>query len=180
MRLITLRHGQSGYNLRGLCNDDPAGNVDLTDVGIAQARQAADALTGEPIERIFCSPLLRARRTADIVGERVGQLPVTDERLADIRSGFDGRPVDEYFAAIAADPVNTRPQGGESLRDYFHRVDGFLDWLAGQPWQCVLLVAHEETLRMCRAHCEGLPLEAVVGRHFDNGVPYAWSLDAKA
>lgn len=176
MRLIALRHGQSGYNLLGLCNDDPSRHVDLTELGIQQAQQAAGALAGEPIEHIFCSPLLRAHRTADIVGQELGLDPAIDRRLADIRSGFDGRPVTEYFAAIAHDPVDARPAGGESLRDYGQRVGGFLDWLTDQALDCVLLVAHEETLRICQARCEGLPLDAVVGRVFENCVPFEWVL----
>ena len=180
MRIIALRHGQSEYNLRGLCNDDPASRVDLTTLGITQALAAAEHLTAEPIERIFWSPLLRAQRTAEIVASRLGLVATVDPRLADIRSGCDGRPVAEYLGAIAHDPVDARVGDGESLRDYQSRVNGFLDWLAGKPWHCVLLVAHEETLRMFWAHCEGLDLKEVVARKFDNCVPYIWELVAPA
>lgn len=178
MRVIGLRHGQSAYNLLGLCNDDPARKVDLTALGVAQAGEAARRLADEPIERIFCSPLLRARRTAEIVVESVGLDVTVDDRLDDIRSGCDGRPVTEYFAAIAADPVDARVDGGESLRDYQQRVNGFLDWLAGQPYRCVLLVTHEETLRILKAYCERLELREVVGRSFANCEPYYFQLES--
>ncbi len=172
MQVIGLRHGESQYNLLGLCNDDPARAVDLTSRGIAQAQAAADALSAEPVERIFCSPLLRARRTAEIVAERLGLAVSLEDRLADIRSGHDGRPVADYLHAIAADPIDIRPPGGESLRDYQRRVEGFLRWLDIQPWQCVLLVAHEETLRILAAFYTESDLREVVGRQFANGWPY--------
>lgn len=176
MRVIALRHGQSHYNLRGLCNDDPARRVDLTALGVRQAEAAADRLVAEPIEVIYCSPLLRARRTARIVADRLGLAVTVDDRLADIRTGCDGRPVLEYLQAIARDPVDARIAGGESLRDYQVRVGGFLCWLAAQPWQCSLLVAHEETLRLVAAHCEARDLCDVVGRAYDNCVPYRFQL----
>lgn len=174
MRVIGLRHGQSSFNLLGLCNDDPARRVDLTAQGVTQAERAAVLLAREPIEQVFCSPLLRAERTARIVTARLG-LPITlDTRLSDIRSGCDGRPVAEYLQAIAADPLDTRVNGGESLRDYRSRVGGFLDWLGRHPRSCVLLVVHEETLRMLRAHYLGLELGAVIGAPFDHCVPYVF------
>ena len=174
MRIIGLRHGQSQYNLLGLCNDDDRRRVELTGQGIAQAESAAWQLRDEPIERVFTSPLLRARHTAEIIATALG-LPVgVDGRLADIRTGFDGRPVADYLAEIAADPIDMRVAGGESLRDYRQRVGGFLRWLEGRSYGCVLLVAHEETLRMFEAHFGGRGLPALVGKAFANALPYVF------
>ena len=176
MRLIALRHGRSQYNVLSLCNDDPRVPVDLTEEGVRQATRAAASLATEPLQAIHSSPLPRAVRTAEIVAKPHG-LPVdVDPRLADIRSGFEGRPVTEYLAAIAHDPVGARV-GGESLRDYAARVGAFLDWLAERPTQSVLLVAHEETLRVIQARCEGLALSEVAGRSFENCRPYAFVLN---
>jgi probable phosphoglycerate mutase len=179
MRIIALRHGQSEYNLLGLCNDDPTRAIDLTELGIQQARVAAEQLSIEPIEQVFCSPLLRARRTAEIVADPhgmtpQGMTPQVEGRLADIRSGCEGKPVTEFLRAIAHDPVEARVNGGQSLRDYQAQVDGFLRWLDVQPWECILLVAHEETLRIIEAFYGQLPLHRVVGRPFENCVPYAF------
>ena len=75
--------------------------------------------------------------------------------LADIRSGFDGKSVGEYFAAIAHDPLNARVNGGESLLDHKRRVLGFIHWLQSQQQENILVVAHEETLRVFVAYFEG-------------------------
>lgn len=174
MRFIGLRHGQSVYNLLHLCNDDPARDVPLSDLGVSQARDAAQALCRCELSAIHCSPLPRTVQTARIVNE-VLRLPLLVEPgLADIRSGFDGRPVADYLAAIAHDPLNARVRGGESLRDHFQRVGDCLDSLVSRGADRVLLVAHEETLRVFRAWSEGLPLEQVVGRAFANCQPYGF------
>lgn len=175
MKLIVLRHGQSHYNTLGLCNDDPRIPVPLTDEGVQQAQRAAEALRSELIEVIYSSPLTRALLTGEVVARPLGLSVNVDPRLADIRSGFEGRLVADYLSAIAHDPVDARV-GGESLCDYAARVDGFLDWLVQEPWQSVLLVAHEETLRVIEARCEGLALSEVAGRPFENCRPYRFAL----
>jgi probable phosphoglycerate mutase len=171
LQLIALRHGQSQYNALGLCNDDASTLVGLTEAGEAQADAAAEVLVTESINAVFASPLPRAHQTADRVAAKLGLTVALDTRLGDIRSGFEGRPVAKYLAAIAHDPVDARV-GGESLRDYAGRVGGFLDWLAVQPLETVLIVSHEETLRVIQAHFEDLPLAEVAGRPFDNCRPY--------
>jgi probable phosphoglycerate mutase len=176
MRVHAVRHGQSEYNLLRLCNDDPARPVPLTALGRAQAADAGALLAGRGIEIFYSSPLPRARETAAIVGERIGSSVITDARLADIRSGCEGRPVTEYQAMIAHDPLHARPNGGESLLDYRARIVAFLDWLAAQPHAAVVLVAHEETLRVFKGVAEGLPPAATIDLAFGNCEVYSFAL----
>ena len=70
--------------------------------------------------------------------------------------------------ALDADRLRQRVNGGESLLDYKARVLPFLDRLRHRPWQQVLLVAHEETLRVLQAWHRGLPDQALEGLHFAN------------
>lgn len=156
MRALFMRHGQTDYNLEGLCNDDPARPVRLTAEGEAQARRAAALLRDEPIEHIFVSELPRTRQTADIVNRDHGVAVTIQPLINDIRSGFDGRPVAEYQAFIRDDPMHIRPPGGESLADHKARVLAYLEWLALRPEAATLTVAHEETLRVVIAHFRGL------------------------
>lgn len=163
-----MRHGQTAYNLLGLCNDDPRDDVHLTELGISQAETAAEALKTTALEHIFVSELPRTHQTAEIVN-RHHDVPITAHPdLNDIRSGFNNRPVAEYFAATGHDRLHLRVNGGESLLDYKARVLPFLDRLRGQPWQQVLVVAHEETLRVFAAYFRGLPDEALPGLVFGN------------
>lgn len=163
-----MRHGQTNYNERGLCNDDPSRDVHLTDTGIAQAQQAAEQLRSYPLERIIVSELPRTRQTAEIIN-RYHRAPVTvHAAINDIKSGFEGRPVADYFTAISADPLHIRPPNGESLLDHKQRIGGFLDWLRGLNDRSVLVIAHEETLRALSAHLKGIRDKEMPGLRFDN------------
>jgi len=176
MRVYGVRHGQSEYNLLGLCNDDPTQGVTLTALGRRQAAAAGVRLRGLGLEHIYSSPLPRAVQTAEALAAACDAPLMVEPRLADIRSGFDGWPVADYLAAIAADPLHTRPPGGESLLDHRTRINAFLDWLATRGLATVALVAHEETLRVIKARAEGLPPAAVVGLAFANAEPYPFEL----
>ena len=168
MIIYALRHGQTNYNLLGLCNDDPQKDVHLTGQGRTQARAAALQFQDTRIDHIFTSRLPRTIETAQIINRYHGLELEPRPELDDIRSGFDGRPVDEYFAATGRDRLHLRANGGESLLDYRRRVLRFLDWLREQPFGCALLVLHEETLRVIHTHFHQLPPERMEGLSFGN------------
>lgn len=155
MNLYVMRHGRTNYNDLGLCNDDPSVDVHLTKIGRQQAQAAADQLRDVTLDRIIVSPLQRTHQTAEIVNQ-YHHVPIeVHPDIADIRSGFDGKPVNAYFAAIAHDPLDARVNGGESLMDHKRRVLGFIEWLQRQQQETVLVVAHEETMRVFAAFFEG-------------------------
>ena len=164
-----MRHGHTNYNELGLCNDDPNVDVFLDDVGQRQAQSAAKQLRHVDFDRIIVSPLPRTRQTAEIVN-RYHDAPIeVHPDIADIRSGFDGKAVSKYFAAIAHDPLNARVNGGESVLDHKRRVVDFISWLQTQPQQNILVVAHEETLRVFVACFEGdVPDERLRDIHIGN------------
>ena len=168
MRVYFMRHGQTNYNKLGLCNDDPAKDVYLTENGILQAEQAAHQLHHRPIELIVTSELPRTRQTADIINQ-YHQVPIiAHAAINDIRSGFDGMPVVDYFAAIASNPLHIAINGGESLLDHKQRVLTYFGWLAQQPQQAILTIAHEETMRVFYAYYNNTPDERLRGLHFGN------------
>jgi probable phosphoglycerate mutase len=168
MELYVLRHGETNYNRLGLCNDDPGRDVHLSEAGIAQAQAAAQRLRDTPLQRIITSQLPRTRQTAAIINRYHGVAVESSALLNDIRSGFDGQPVADYFAATARDPLHTRANGGESLLDHKARVVRFIEWLKTQPDDCVLVVAHEETLRVFEARFRGIADQGLRDLQFDN------------
>jgi len=168
MQLYFMRHAQTNYNLLGLCNDDPARDVHLTETGVAQARKAAEVLRQIPLDMLVCSQLPRTRQTAEIINLYHGLAIHSHPALNDICSGFDGRPVSEYFAAIAADPLHLAVNGGESLLMHKQRVLSYIDWLTRQNCSCLLSIAHEETLRVFYASFNGLADDRLRDLHFRN------------
>jgi probable phosphoglycerate mutase len=120
--------------------------VPLDDTGREQARDLAERASagaggwpgpdegggagGVPFQALWCSPLLRARETADIVAERIGLAPREDARLMETDAGDW---TDRLFADVAAeDPdgfagfIEGRPDfafpGGESFAQQGERV----------------------------------------------------------
>ena len=151
-----VRHGESRYNVLGLANGDPALAVGLTPRGCEQAALAAASLRQAGIERVFVSEFLRAQQTADIINREHGAPVQSDPRLNDRRSGFEGRPVSEYLAAVGHAPIDARPAGGESYREQMARVRSFLADLEGLAAASVLVVTHHEVLQIVNGHYRGL------------------------
>jgi broad specificity phosphatase PhoE len=108
--------------------------VPLNDTGRAQAAELAERAAGYGFHALWCSPLLRARETADIVAARIGLEPVEDSRLMETdagdwtdRSFADVRAeAPQLFDAFAAaDPGFAFP-GGESFAAQEVRVNAAL------------------------------------------------------
>ena len=169
MHIYAMRHGESEYNVKGLCNDDPARDVPLTPGGRQQAERAAEALHRIPLDHVYCSELPRARETAEIVAQS-HEVKITPQAgLNDIRTGCDGAPVEEYFRRIAHDRLQARVGDGETLLEHKQRIMDFVAWLGTQrQYQNVLLVAHEETMRVFAACARRLSDETMMGLSFEN------------
>ncbi|MGQ0772729.1 MAG: histidine phosphatase family protein [Nitrososphaerota archaeon] len=99
MRLIIfLRHGQAQNNTaRVLAGRAPG--VSLTDTGIRQANDIGKFLKSLDISHIYTSPIERAKKTAEIVGNHLDLFPTEDERLYELEMGkFSGMAYDDLFA----------------------------------------------------------------------------------
>jgi alpha-ribazole phosphatase len=156
MRVHFVRHGESDYNVLGLANGDPARAVSLTSRGREQAEAAAAALAGAAIAQVLVSEFPRARETAAIINRRHGAPMRIDSRLNDRRSGFEGRPIADYLAAVSDEPIDTTPAGGESYREEIGRVLSFLADLESLPGDEILVVTHHEILQIVSGHYAGL------------------------
>jgi len=68
VRVYLIRHGQTDWNLEGRIQGGGF-DIPLNETGKLQARLAAKALEGIPMDVVASSPLSRARETADILME---------------------------------------------------------------------------------------------------------------
>lgn len=170
--LWLVRHGQSTWNVAGICqghNDD----AELTESGLVQAAEAAAGFRGRQIRAIYSSDLRRARQTAAAFAAVLGLPVLIDARLRERSFGvLEGTPlatVDPALTGVAdglvTDP-DTRPPGGESVRDFYLRAAAFADALAAglrdardAPAGDVLAIAHGGTLRVLDAYLHGVPVD---------------------
>ena len=83
MKLLLIRHGDPDYP-----------NDTLTDKGHHQAKLLAESLLPVPIDRLFVSPLGRARHTADYLI----RLKKLDYEIVDFFKELNGRYTDNLYA----------------------------------------------------------------------------------
>lgn len=166
MKLIFLRHGESEYNVHGLCNADPSVAVALTPRGRLQAESAAERLRSLPIQRVYVSRLRRAQQTAAIVNASHCTDIYVDSRLDDRNTGCEGLPVSHYLNTMssAPDPFSWKISTGESYREMLARTQAFLAELNPHGEGAVLVVTHHEVL------------QAVAGYFRDLSLPEMWAV----
>ncbi|HEX6075302.1 MAG TPA: histidine phosphatase family protein [Micromonosporaceae bacterium] len=98
-----LRHGEV-ENPRGILYGRLPG-FHLSELGMAMAKAAAQAVADRPVVRVVSSPLERAVQTAGPVAEQFGLSVETDEDLIESTNWFEGRRVGVGDGALR-DPRN--------------------------------------------------------------------------
>jgi 2,3-bisphosphoglycerate-dependent phosphoglycerate mutase len=190
--LVLVRHGESEWNKLNLFTGwkDP----DLSQKGIAEAHAAGRLLRadGYKFDVAFTSDLKRAQHTLDLMLEELGQtdLPVRKDQALNERDygELSGLNKDEARKRWGEKQVHvwrrsydTRPPGGESLKDTAARVLPYWEAeirpevMAGRN---VLVSAHGNSLRALIMRLEGLSGEEIVTRELATGVPIVYRLRA--
>ena len=163
--VFLARHGETDYNASQRFQGRLA--VPLNATGREQSEQLASHAATKAFAELWCSPLARARETAQIVGVRIGLSPREDARLVETDTGdwtdrtfAEVRAEDpEGFAGfVAADPAFAFP-GGESFAAQTARAMEALSEIAGGPLP-VLVICHGMLIRLVFAAL-GRPLAAV-------------------
>jgi broad specificity phosphatase PhoE len=154
-----MRHGQSKANEAGVIvstiESDRGGDYGLSELGLRQARAAADAC-GLPADTVICSSdFARARQTAEIVRARLGAAEVIVTPALRERSfgDLEGTPAAGYAKVWAADEAGAAPVGGvEPAAAVLDRVTALVAGLdrryAGRG---ILLVSHGDPLQILEA-----------------------------
>lgn len=174
--LWLIRHGESTWNALGLAqgHNDQAR---LTRRGMRQAAEAAARFRGHRVRALYASDLRRALQTAAAFSDVLGLPVFADTRLRERSLGlFEGTASAAIGPAVTGlddgrvtDP-DTRPAGGESVRDLFQRAAAFCDELAAAPGGAgdVVVVAHGGTLRVLDAYLHGVPVERMGWEPLEN------------
>jgi len=151
MKLYILRHGHSISNITATVSCKPPG-LGLSEKGILQAKEVAPVFVEIKIEKVFVSPFLRTIETADIVCPIIGIEKYTlDERVREHDFGdWDGKNGDD-MAPDLIKHLELSDQGkidihftktGETQRNFFSRVYGWLNELADTRYENILLITH--------------------------------------
>jgi probable phosphoglycerate mutase len=148
MLMYCIRHGESAYNAQGRIQGHL--NVPLSELGRRQAAALAEASRNWNVEAIYCSPLQRARETAEPIAAALN-LPIREEpQLIEIHVGiFQGHsradlerlfPA-EYGRWRTGDPDYVVPDG-ESRRALMARGRAALEAIARSGHRRVIVMSH--------------------------------------
>jgi broad specificity phosphatase PhoE len=146
-------------------------DVPLSPLGEAQCAALAGRLAGAGLRAIYASDLVRARRSAEIIGAATRLTPALLPSLREMAMGrWDGLTAAEIEAAEpeAFSRWGSRIggfafPGGESVRDLARRAWPALETIARRhPGQAVAVVAHGGTNRAVLCRAIGVPFDRLL------------------
>jgi alpha-ribazole phosphatase/probable phosphoglycerate mutase len=152
----------------------------LSEKGIRQMEQVAKYLnrsyksykTYNGLKAVYCSPLIRALKSAEIVADPHGlkpiEIPDLRERSFGIWEGMSFNEIKdkhpEEFEAWANNPLKYSPMGGESTVEVRDRAIKALEEIlngAAKTNTDIAIVAHGGVNRIILCHIMGMPLENI-------------------
>ncbi|MBI2171766.1 MAG: histidine phosphatase family protein [Chloroflexi bacterium] len=171
MKLYLVRHGETLLNRDHLVQGQ--GDQSLTELGVRQAKAAAQALTQEGLCALYTSPLRRALETSTLIAAEVGLRAQVAPGLEELDTGeMDGLTPQEmrsrypeFMAQWSKDAGIAHLPGGESLTQVQERAWEAIEAIAKQhPEGVVAAVSHNFTI--CTLVCKALDLPIAGFRRF--------------
>lgn len=160
--IFLVRHGTTAWNEADILQ----GRIEqpLSEKGLREAERVAQRLQKEPIEALFCSPMLRARQTAEAINRHLDlPLQVVPEFVEIDLGRWEGLhypQVQEQFhrehqewIRDSAVPV----PGGESFDQVFARVYQGLQAVLQSPAGVIVIVGHATVNRALLGHLLAMP-----------------------
>lgn len=179
LEIYVARHGQDKDNANGILNGYR--NTELTAVGEQQATDLAGAIkdAGLRFDIVYCSPLKRALKTAEIVTTALSMTPPTTLNLLVERDFgvMTGKPVKDICQLCAPDVIKTdtttyflSPEGAETFPELIGRARVILHDIRSMHLDGdVLLVTHGDIGKMIFAAYYGLDWQTILTMfHFGN------------
>lgn len=150
MKIYLIRHGRTKANeeKRFVGWQDAA----LSEEGFLQAEKLALRFQDKKITALYSSDLLRATKTAEILGKNQGIIPQKNSMLREIHFGeWEGLTYEEIMYSYEKEmqrwfknPLLYSPPGGESLLQVYARMEKFLNSLSRPENndEAIVLVSH--------------------------------------
>ncbi|MGC4934896.1 histidine phosphatase family protein [Gordonia sp. DT30] len=183
-RVVLVRHGQTALSVERRYSG--RGNPPLTEFGVVQAEGAAErVLLESPVAAVVSSPLARARHTAQVIADRLGEgllggavhggeVLVDDDLIENDFGAWEGLT---FAEAKARDPQlharwladhSVPAPGGESFTETAARVIAANDrLLARYPGQTVVVVSHVTPIKSLLQHALDVGPQLLFRLHLD-------------
>ncbi len=188
--LIIFRHGQSVWNLENKFTGWV--DVELTEKGIEEARNAGEKLKPFKFDLAYASDLKRAQNTLKTALEVAGQpnVPTTfnkalNERMYGDLQGLDKTETAKKFGEdrvkIWRRSYDIAPPNGESLKDTAARVIPYYKAEIEpklKEGKNIVIAAHGNSLRALIMYLENMTPEQILEFEIGTAVPRHYELDA--
>ncbi|MGM5631762.1 2,3-bisphosphoglycerate-dependent phosphoglycerate mutase [Apibacter raozihei] len=187
--LVLFRHGQSVWNLENKFTGWV--DVDLTDKGREEAKEAGDKLKGMHFDYAYSSELKRAQETLNIALNEAGikNVPTIynkalNERMYGDLQGLNKAETAKKFGDEQVHQwrrsYDIAPPNGESLKDTAERVIPYFEKEIIpklKEEKNIVIAAHGNSLRALIMYLEKLTPDEIINFEIATGVPREYDLD---
>lgn len=187
--LVIFRHGQSVWNLENKFTGWV--DVDLTEKGVQEARNAGEKLKPFHFDLAYASDLKRAQNTLKIALEVAGKtVPTTynkalNERMYGDLQGLDktetAKKYGEEQVKIWRRSFDIPPPNGESLKDTADRVIPYFKAEIEpklKEGKNIVIAAHGNSLRALIMYLENMTPKEILEFEIGTGIPRLYELDS--
>ena len=162
-----IRHGETILTPERRFSGAGGSDPELSDIGIAQAKQVAAEIAARKPDILIASPMVRTRQTAEEIAKATGLEIRYDESWVECAFGeWDGLTVTDVqklypneWRAWVSD-TSFAPQGGESYEQVFARITAPLGDLAiDYPGKTIVVVSHNVVVKAVACEIMNVPIE---------------------
>lgn len=153
--LYFVRHGETDYNKNKIIQGQL--DIPLNETGINQAKAVAEDLKDYNFDVIYCSPLSRAKVTAETINKYHNVPIIFDDRLKEFDAGKrEGMPFSSWEKTKNVESiVSPNVYGGETNQDVFDRASAFFKEIENSD-KNILIVSHNGVYRALYRYVNGL------------------------
>ena len=164
--IITIQHTQSVHHTNGMVGSWT--DWELSELGVGQANRIGERLKTELSETefvMYSSDLLRAKQTADIVGQYLGLIPILRTELRERNLGkCCGKSVQWLRENLEMQEKTIDDRllsDAESRRDEWNRLQPFFDEVMASDDENIIIVSHGDLLSVFNTMFLGLSIETI-------------------
>lgn len=164
MKVYVIRHGQTEWNV--LKKMQGSADIPLNEKGIEQAQKTKSNLENVTFDVIICSPLIRAKQTAEIINKEKNLNIIFDDRLRERDYGeFEGTSKNSFnYNDFWAYDKNIRYEKAENVQEFFYRVYDFLNEIKNKySDKNVLIVCHAGVTKAIECYANGMMKDEEIG-----------------
>ena len=164
--IITIQHTQSVHHTNGMVGSWT--DWELSELGVEQADRIGERLKAELSKKkfvMYSSDLLRAKQTAEIVGQYLGLIPILRTELRERNLGkCCGKSVQWLRENLEMQEKTIDDRlfsDAESRRDEWNRLQPFFEEVMASDDENIIIVSHGDLLSVFNTMFLGLSIETI-------------------